>query len=105
MRRCASGVNYPLRDPLVVKMRDLLAHDEIFQQRRAPLAGFQSVLIIRNAGAGIGGQRLTRRILTGHLKLLDLFAAIFAIWCVSTGQFALGLLAGHGRISSMGLIM
>ena len=42
----APGVDDTFWNAFVVKMRDLLAHDEVFKQRRASGAGFQGVLIV-----------------------------------------------------------
>jgi hypothetical protein len=42
-------VDDALGDALVVEVEDLLAQDEVFEQRRAALAGLQRVLVV---GAG-----------------------------------------------------
>ncbi len=57
--RCRSaGVNDPLRDTLMVKVGNFLAQDKIFQQRRATAAGAKRILIVGDAHALIGGQRI-----------------------------------------------
>lgn len=50
----ATGMNDALRDALMVKMRDLFTHDEVFQQRRPAGADLQGVLVIRNLHALVG---------------------------------------------------
>ncbi len=47
-----------LRNTLVVEVRDFFPQDEIFQQRRAAGAGAQRVLIVGDAHALVGCQRL-----------------------------------------------
>ena len=49
-------------DPFVIEMRDLLAEDEILEERRPAKAGFQGILIAADRHALIGGEHLTRRI-------------------------------------------
>ncbi|MCY1174046.1 hypothetical protein D9M73_142320 [compost metagenome] len=66
----ATGVNDSLRNALVVKMRDFLAHDEVFKQRRAARAGPQGILVIRDLDALVGAQRLLRRIAAKHFETL-----------------------------------
>jgi len=41
----AAGVDDPLRNALVIKVGDLFAKDEILEQRRAPKAGLERVLL------------------------------------------------------------
>ncbi|MGY4515198.1 hypothetical protein ACVWWW_000766 [Lysobacter sp. HA18] len=47
---------------LVVEVRDLLAQDEVLEQRGTAQAGLQRVLVVRNRHALVGGERLTGRI-------------------------------------------
>ena len=54
MRPGASRVHDALGNPLVVKMRDFLAHDEVFEQRRTAGAGLEGVLIISNLHPLVG---------------------------------------------------
>ena len=46
MRAGAARVNDALGDALVVEMRDLLAQDEVFKQRRPAHAALQGILVI-----------------------------------------------------------
>ena len=46
------------RNTLMVEMGDFFPQDEIFQQRRAARSGAQGVLVIGDAHALIGGQRI-----------------------------------------------
>ncbi|MNE18298.1 hypothetical protein D3C80_1113290 [compost metagenome] len=66
----ATGVHDALGNALVVKMRDFLAHDEVFKQRRAARAGPQGILVIRDLDALVGAQRLLRRIAAKHFETL-----------------------------------
>ena len=52
----AARIDHALRDALVVEVRDLLAQDEVFEQRRAAQAGFERVLIVADRHALIGRQ-------------------------------------------------
>ena len=45
-----------LGNPLVIEMGDLLAEDEVLEQRRPAQAGFERVLIVADRHALIGGQ-------------------------------------------------
>ena len=45
-----------LRDALVIEMGDLLAQDEILEQRRAARAALERILIVGDRDALIGGQ-------------------------------------------------
>ena len=51
-----------LGNALVIEVRDLLAQDEVFEQRRAAQARLERVLIVGDRHALIGRQRLARRI-------------------------------------------
>ncbi len=53
---CAACMDDSLWNALMVEMRDFLAQDEIFQQRRAFFPGGERVLIIRNRNALLRGQ-------------------------------------------------
>ena len=48
-----------LRNALVVEVRDLLAQDEVFEQRRTAQARLERVLVVGDAHALVGGQGLT----------------------------------------------
>ena len=62
MRRGASGVNDPLRNPLVIEVKYFLPKDEILEQRRAASAGLERLLIVGNGDALVGGELPSRRI-------------------------------------------
>jgi hypothetical protein len=47
----------PLGDALVIEMRDLLAKDEVLEERRAAEAGLQRVLVVRDGDALIGREQ------------------------------------------------
>ena len=61
VRARAARMDDPLGNPLVIEVRDLLAEDEVFEQRRPACARAQRVLIVRNRQALIGRQGLRRR--------------------------------------------
>ncbi len=60
VRRRASGMDDPLGDPLMVEMLDLLAQDEVFQQRGSTRARLQGILVIAERNPEVGGQALLR---------------------------------------------
>src|SRR5512140_706663 len=51
----AACMDDALGDPLVIEMRDLLAQDEIFEERRSPHPALERVLVVRD------GRALVRR--------------------------------------------
>ena len=60
MRRRAARVDDALGNALVVEVRDLLAQDEVFEQRRTAQPGLERVLVVGDRHALIGGQRAAR---------------------------------------------
>ncbi|CAJ8857246.1 Uncharacterised protein [Burkholderia pseudomallei] len=70
VRGRAARVHDALRNALVIEMRDLLAHDEVFEQRRAARARAQRVLIVRDAHALVRAQRLALRLRAIRLEIL-----------------------------------
>ena len=50
-------MNDPLRNALVIEMRDLFAKKKNFQKRRPAGTGLERVLIVRKRDALVGGQR------------------------------------------------
>ncbi len=56
MRGGAARVHHPLRNALVVKVGDLLAQQEVFQQRGAACAQAQRVVVLADRHALVGGQ-------------------------------------------------
>ena len=54
VRRRAARMHNPLGDALVVEVGDLLAKDEVLEQRRAAEARLQRVLIVRDGDALVG---------------------------------------------------
>ena len=57
VRSRAARVDDPLRDALVVEVRDLLAQDEVFEQRRAAQPRFQRILVVADRDALIRRER------------------------------------------------
>src|SRR4030095_126351 len=62
MRAGTAGVDDALGDTLVVEVRDLLAQDEVFEERRAAQAGLQRILVVRDLDALIRGKGLPARV-------------------------------------------
>ena len=60
VRRRAARVDDALGDPLVVEVGDLLAEDEVLEQRRPAQAGLERVLVVADRHALVGGQRAAR---------------------------------------------
>jgi hypothetical protein len=58
VRARAACMHHALGDALVVEVRDLLAEDEVFEQRRAALAVLERILVVVDAHALIGRQVL-----------------------------------------------
>ena len=56
---------------LMVKVRHLLAKDEVFKQRRPTQAKLERILVVRNTHAHVGGQHLSRRIHAHAVQRLD----------------------------------
>ncbi|MNR03672.1 hypothetical protein D3C85_1195810 [compost metagenome] len=93
-----AGMHDAFRDALVVKMRDLLTHDEVFKQRRATVASLEGVLVVGNLDPLIGAQGLAGGVTAKHLQALQLGVGIGPVGGLGTGELAfLGrvLLAGH----------
>ncbi len=58
MGRRTSGVHDALGDALVIEVRDLLAQDEVLQQRRSARRRLEAVLVVGNGDALVRGERL-----------------------------------------------
>ena len=57
MCRRAARVHDPFGNALVIEVSDLLAQDEVFEQRRPTQSGLERVLVVRDRNALIGRQR------------------------------------------------
>jgi hypothetical protein len=55
--RRSARMDNPLGDALVVEMGDLLAKDEVFEQRGAAETGLQGALVVRDGDALVRGER------------------------------------------------
>src|SRR5690606_30142333 len=99
--RRAAGVHDALGDALVVEVRDLLTHDEVFQQGWPAIPGLEGVLVVGDLHALVGGQRLAGGIRAVGFKGIQLVVAVLSIGGVGTGQFAgpVGIV-GHAGLSS-----
>ncbi|MNC49307.1 hypothetical protein D3C75_984780 [compost metagenome] len=84
----AAGMHDAFRDPLMVKMRDLFTHDEIFQQRRPTGACFQGVLIVCHLHALIGTQGLTGGVGAKCFQAVELGVGVAAVRGIGPGQCA-----------------
>ena len=63
MRGRTTGMHDTLGDAFMVEVKDLFAQQEIFQKRRPACSGAQTVLIVGNRDAMIGGHGLAARLL------------------------------------------
>ncbi len=97
VRRGTAGMHDALGNALMVEVGDLLAHDEIFEQRGPTAAGLEGVLVVGDLHALIGAQRLAGGVAAKRFQLVELGVVIGAVDGVGTGQLALlrGLV-GHG---------
>ena len=85
-----TGMHDALRDALMVEVRDLFAHDEVFEQRRAARADFQAVLVIGNLHALISAQGLAGRIGTEFFQRLQFGVGVATVQGIGTRKFTLG---------------
>jgi len=69
MRPGAARMHDPLRNPLVVKVRDLLAKVEVLEQAWSARSGLQGVVGMRDAQTLIRGQVLALRIFAIGIEL------------------------------------
>jgi len=60
----AAGMDNPLGNALVVEVRDLLTHQDVFEQRRPPHMGLQRILVVADGHALVG-----RQFLAGGLRV------------------------------------
>ena len=88
VRAGAARMDDALWNPLMVKVRDLFTHDEIFQQRRPARPGFQSVLVVCDLHALVGAQCLTGGVGTEFFQALELGVGVGAIRGIGPGHFA-----------------
>ena len=61
VRSSAPRMNHALGDALMVEVRDLLAHQYIFEQRRPAHPGLQGILVVADADTLVGRQHVARR--------------------------------------------
>ena len=54
-------MNHALGDALVIEVRDLLAHQDVFEQRRPAHTGLERVLVVADADTLVGRQYPARR--------------------------------------------
>ena len=73
----ASGVNDPFGNAFMIEVSDLFPQDEIFQQRRTTVSGFERVLVVVDADALIRRQILVARFFPHVFQSLNLL--IFAV--------------------------
>ena len=77
MRARAAGMDDALGNALVVEMGDLLAQDEILEQRRPARAALQRILVVGDRRALVGGER----IVGGGGGLVEFAAGRRGGWC------------------------
>ena len=86
VRGRATGVHHALGNALVVEVRDLLAQDEVFEQRRAARAGFERIVVVRDRHALVG-RELRLRLDRDGRELLLLDGSTLAIGRVAIACF------------------
>ncbi|MNX97138.1 hypothetical protein D3C86_1294910 [compost metagenome] len=82
----AASVNDAFGNTLVIKMRDLFTHDEIFQQRRPAGPGLQGVLVVRHLHALVGAQGLLSSIGAKCFQAVELGVGVVAVRGIGPGQ-------------------
>src|SRR5690606_21937794 len=96
----AAGVDDTLGDTLMVEVGDLLAHDEVFEQRGPPRTGLEGVLVIGDLHPLVGAQGLAGGVAAKRLQALHLGIGVGPVGGRGTGDLAFPghvlLLAGHG---------
>ncbi|MNO48221.1 hypothetical protein D3C76_385530 [compost metagenome] len=104
MRPGPTGMDDTLRNALMVEVGDLLAHDEVFEQRRPASAGLETVLVVGDLHALVGAQGLACGIAAEGFQALELGIGVGPIGGLGAGGLAVlrrvRVLAGHGRLSS-----
>ncbi|MNN36314.1 hypothetical protein D3C81_1502070 [compost metagenome] len=99
-----AGVDDTFRNALMVEVGDLLAHDEVFKQRRATGASLEAVLVVGNLYPLVGAQGLAGGIAAEAFQALQLGIGVGPVRGVGAGGLAVlwrvRVLAGHGRLSS-----
>jgi len=88
MRAGAAGMDDALRNAFMVKVRDFLTHDEVFQQRRPPRAGLEGVLVIGDLHPLIGAQGLAGSVGAKLLHAVEFGVGVGAILGIGSGQLA-----------------
>lgn len=88
MRAGTARVNDALRNAFVVKVRDFLTHDEVFQQRRPTRADLQSVLVIGDLHPLVGTQGLAGSVGAEFLQAIEFGVGVGAILGIGSGQLA-----------------
>ncbi len=89
-------VDDALGDAFMIEVGELLAHDEVFEQRGPTAAGLEGVLVIGDLHALIGAQRLAGGVRAKAFQLVELGIAVAAVDGIGASQFALfGGLVGH----------
>ena len=96
MGRRAARVYNSFGNAFVIEVGNLLAKDEVFEQGRATLAGFERVLVVVYSNALIGGKKFAAAVLGVLLQVVDLGVVISriklavcsrrAIECLGFGQ-------------------
>ncbi|MNG26019.1 hypothetical protein D3C84_1109450 [compost metagenome] len=86
----SAGVNDALGNALMVKMRDLFTHDEVFQQRWPAIADLQRILVVRDLHALVGAQGLLSSIGAEFFQAFELGIGVAAVQGIGPGQCAFG---------------
>jgi hypothetical protein len=99
VRGHTAGVHHALGDALVVEVGDFFAEQEVFQQRRAALAGLQRVLVVVDAQSLVRSQELAVAVVGVLGEVLN-FGVAHGVF---VGFFSYGFFT-HGSGGWLGLV-
>ncbi|MOA35887.1 hypothetical protein D3C78_1573780 [compost metagenome] len=88
MRAGAARMDDAFRDPLMVKMRDLFPHDEVFKQRRPTRAGLEGVLVVSDLHTLVGAQGLAGGVGAKLFQAVEFGVGVGAIRGIGSGHLA-----------------
>ena len=80
----------------MIEVSDFFTQDEIFQQRRTAVACFQRVLIVVDANALIGGEKLAAAVFSVLLQVVPLVVVVRRQFCGM--RFRVRLMLCFGRL-------
>ena len=100
MRGGAAGMDDALGNALVIEMRDLLAHQDVFEQRRAAHVRLQRILVVADGHALVGRQHARRA-----PSCRGAGRAVLSVSCGGIGGLSLGVTWPEVRGGSGGSVL